>query len=139
MICLLKILCIFEVLFILISNDANTGTKTKDRRTVASTAVILMHRMGVDSSDLSPLFNQKSFIMLSTNDKRAHAPDLAIVAERNHQKNRFSLVDSYLKMAVPELVSDLIVEMNAKNKAYYFILESDLYEEFRAYCERRES
>ena len=66
--CLFKILCIFEVRNTLISNDANTETKTKRERTDASAAVILMHRMGVLRSDSLPLFNQKSFIMRNTND-----------------------------------------------------------------------
>lgn len=50
------------------SNDAITGTKKKREPTVASTAVIFMHRMGVGSRDSLHLFNQKSFIMLPTND-----------------------------------------------------------------------
>jgi hypothetical protein len=137
-------ICILKILFIFVSasntqfNDAITETKTKREPTVASTAVILVHRTCIARRDSLPLFNQKSFIMRA-NDGTISSPELASLAKRNHQKNSFSLVDSYLKMTVPELVSDLIIEMNAKNTAYYFILESDLFKEFKAYCERERS
>lgn len=48
--------------------DANTETKTKRERTVASTAVIFEHRLGVLRSDSLPLFNQILFKMRNTND-----------------------------------------------------------------------
>ena len=73
------------------------------------------------------------------NSTGASAPELANSSERNHHKKFFSLVDSYLKKTTPELASDLIIEVKAENKACYFIMESDFYEQFRAYCERRES
>jgi hypothetical protein len=68
MIWIFKILCIFEVRVIHISNDANTETKTKRKPTVASTAVIHTHRVCIARRDFLPLFNQKSFIMRANDE-----------------------------------------------------------------------
>lgn len=58
-----------------------TETKTKGRRTVASTTVLSMLRMGWVRSDLPPLFNQKSFIMRTQNDGANSPNEKAISAE----------------------------------------------------------
>lgn len=132
MICILKILYIFEVRNTLNSNDANTGTKTKREQTGASTAVILVHRMGVLRSDSLPLFNQNHFIMRNTNDVNGTVRLIKAL----HQANRISTQSSLDKRTREELIRDFNIEMDCKNQAYYFILENGHFEAFRDYCFR---
>jgi hypothetical protein len=77
-----KSIPIFGVLLTRTSNDAiSTETKTKRKPTVASTEVSHTHCVCVGSRDFLPLFNQKSFKMLPTNDERANGTPKAISAE----------------------------------------------------------
>jgi hypothetical protein len=101
------------VLLLLLRNtsnyqDANTETKTKRERTVASTAVIFEHRLDVLRSDSLPLFNLKSITMRNTNDDRATGTPKAVSAEtviqtitesddpKNLREHLRCLMDSYL-------------------------------------------
>lgn len=42
-----------------------------------------------------------------------------------------------LNVSINQLIGNYITEKNAKNKAYYFILEKGYFEQFRKYCERK--
>ena len=136
MIWILKMFCIFELLLKFNSNGAITETKTKRRPTVASTAVIFMHRMDLGSRDLLPLFHPNHFIMLPKNDKCPIGQNVAVIAKKNHKLNRGSITYTMLQKSVPELVAAFQIEMDCKNQAYYFILENGHFNDFRDYCQK---
>lgn len=51
-----------------------------------------------------------------------------------HKGNRESLINDLYGRSINQLINDFIVEMDAKNQAYYFILENGLFMQFRDYC-----
>jgi uncharacterized protein (UPF0548 family) len=74
--------------------------------------------------------------MRPTNDQSATARKAAITAKHYHQSHRASLIYGQLNKTVPQLVSDFLIEMDAKNQAYYFILENGHFDAFKAYCQK---
>ncbi|MFK8283513.1 hypothetical protein [Capnocytophaga canis] len=54
-----------------------------------------------------------------------------------HNQNRESLIKGLYNRSIQQLINDFIIEMDAKNKAYYFILESGLFNEFSNYCKKK--
>lgn len=50
-----------------------------------------------------------------------------------HKANEQYVVDRLRRLTQAELIRDYLVEMRAKNQAYYFILEKGLLERFRDY------
>ncbi|MFJ1426999.1 hypothetical protein ACILD6_00155 [Capnocytophaga canimorsus] len=54
-----------------------------------------------------------------------------------HNQNRESLIRGLYNRSIQQLIHDFIIEMDAKNKAYYFILESGLFNEFSNYCKKK--
>ena len=54
-----------------------------------------------------------------------------------HQVNRPELIQKQLFKSKDQLIRDLFIEMDAKNRAYYFILESGLLESFSDFCGER--
>ena len=117
----------------------STETKIRGRRTVASTAVLSRHRFGMSSSDLPSLFNNQILnVMLDKKGQRttSASENGTFVSEiqDNHKANRQSVINDLFNRPINQLVSDFMVEMDAKNKAYYFILESGMFMQFRDYC-----
>lgn len=55
-----------------------------------------------------------------------------------HQVNRPELIQKLLFKSKDQLIQKLLIELNAKNRAYYFILESGLLEQFHIYCREEE-
>lgn len=51
-----------------------------------------------------------------------------------HAVHRPELIQSLYNRSIQQLINDFIVEMDAKNKAYYFILEHGHFDAFRNYC-----
>lgn len=54
-----------------------------------------------------------------------------------HGDNRESLIKGLYNRSIQQLINDFIIEMDAKNKAYYFILENGLLNEFSNYCKKK--
>lgn len=131
--------CIFELRLTYNSNEAITRTKTKREPTVASTGVIHMLRMCVGRRDSLPLFNQKSFNMRPTNDESATAQETSFVdlVKQNHKHYRTPLIHDLQNKPQSELISAFLNEMDCKNEAYFFILENDHFDSFKAYCQKK--
>jgi hypothetical protein len=129
-----------------IQYGAITKNKKYGRPTVESTDVISMHRIDVLRRGPPFLFlsiHQNFFIMRNTNDDAKRVPKAnpcireAVPVIKARQKS-FDL-DLYLnKLSREQLIQDFKIEMNAKNKAYYFILENGHFEAFREYCHSQE-
>ena len=143
----IKIFCMFVVLDTLKNNQdatniSRTETKLLGRRTVASTAVLSKHRFGVSSSDLPSFYHNQTFsVMLDKKgqSKEQYSNCIGEILSLNkiskqHDLNRQSLIKSLNNRPKEELIDDFIVEMDAKNQAYYFILENGLFMQFRDYC-----
>ena len=115
-----------------------TETKIRGRRTDASSEIYSMPRMDWVRSDLPSLFNFNSFFMRTQNDKSttSASENGTFVSEiqDNHKANRQSVINDLFNRPINQLVNDFMVEMDAKNKAYYFILESGMFMQFRDYC-----
>lgn len=62
-------------------NHKQAETKSKGRRTDASSAVLSVLRTGKSRNDLPPLFNQNSFIMRDDLDKCGTCADRPLTAE----------------------------------------------------------
>ena len=90
--------------------------------------VLFMHRMDVYSSDLPSLFIFNSCNMLYTkngrngsNEATCNGDELPVNEIRNlHADNRQSVINDLFNRPINQLVNDFLVEMDAKNKAYYF-------------------
>ena len=54
--------------------------------------------------------------------------------KHNHTSEREKTLLKLLKLSKEELVDKFLVELSAKNKAYYFILENGLLNQFKNYC-----
>lgn len=54
-----------------------------------------------------------------------------------HNQKRESLIKGLYNRSIQQLINDFIIEMDAKNKAYCFILESGLFNEFSNYCKKK--
>ncbi|GIM49438.1 hypothetical protein [Capnocytophaga stomatis] len=57
--------------------------------------------------------------------------------QNSHKENRENLIKGLYNRSIQQLINDFIIEMDAKNKAYYFILESGLFNEFSNYCKKK--
>lgn len=57
--------------------------------------------------------------------------------QNSHKENRNSLIQGLYNRSINQLINDFITEMDAKNKAYYFILENGLFNEFSNYCKKK--
>lgn len=57
--------------------------------------------------------------------------------QNSHKENRENLIKGLYNRSIQQLINDFIIEMDAKNKAYYFILESGLFNEFSNYCKNK--
>jgi hypothetical protein len=119
-------------------------TKIWGRRTVASTEDLSEHRFECSRSDRPSLFNnQNLFIMREQKGQSTtcadeigtHVPEI----KNLYAGSRQSVINGLYNRPISQLVHDFMVEMDAKNKAYYFILENGHFDAFREYClgERR--
>jgi hypothetical protein len=65
-------------------------------------------------------------------------PEVATIAKLLHsKKNEAEYKQSLRNRDKEQLINDFIIEKNAKNRAYYFILESGNFDSFNAYCLNR--
>jgi len=51
-----------------------------------------------------------------------------------HQADRNRIISEAIRMPLVQFVDKFIIEMNAKNQAYYFILEHGYFNQFKDYC-----
>ena len=134
--------------FLILNQDAtnieNKSGTNKGRHTVESTEDLSWHRFEDSRSDLPPLFNnQKLFIMRGSkgqsttcaNEIGTFVPEI----KNLHAENRQSVINGLFNRPINQLVNDFLVEMDAKNKVYFFILENGHLDAFSSYCknERR--
>lgn len=52
-----------------------------------------------------------------------------------HAANRQRTINGLINRSVNQLINDFLVEMDAKNKAYCFILEHGHFDAFKSYCQ----
>jgi hypothetical protein len=52
-----------------------------------------------------------------------------------HAGSRQSVINGLYNRPISQLVHDFLVEMDAKNEAYYFILEHGHFDAFKSYCQ----
>lgn len=114
-----------------ITNKAET--KTRGRRTVESTTVQLMLRMGESRSDLPSLFNFKSNVMRDSMDKKGLPSPMALNAIHNSAKP--DVLQWLCSLTPQQLIAAYITEMDAKNRAYYFIIEKGHFSSFNNFCD----
>ena len=79
---------------------------------------------------------------MSTSDKRRNnQPDKDMMKRigRIQSSERAELIFDLYKKKVPELVNDILEEMDLKNEAYGYILEHGLGEDFRVWCNERKN
>ena len=147
MIWLFKILCIFVVLsfingteqpansegFFYAFKDKDVALPCIDRNSLCSPVEELSKGRGGIPIFMPPY----KFIVMLKNSTSTTVQELAIIAKQNHKNHRATLIYDLFKRPVSKLVSGFLTEMDAKNEAYYFILESGLFDQFKAYCERR--
>ena len=79
---------------------------------------------------------------MNTSDKcRNNQPDKDMLKRirRLHSSERANLIFDLYEKKVPELVKDILEEMDAKNEAYNYILEHGLGEDFRVWCNERKN
>ena len=119
-----------------------TETKIRGRRTAESAAVLSRHRFGVSSSDLPSLFNNQILnVMLDTkkdkSTKSAKVGTYVPEIKNLHAGSRQSVINGLYNRPISQLVHDFMVEMDAKNTAYYFILENGHFDAFADYCKNQ--
>lgn len=87
-----------------------------------------------DTAFLLPVV--KCIIPMSTTKvkKETGFPYSPMAVKALHNVNRPDLIQSLYNRSIQQLINDFIVEMDAKNKAYYFILEHGHFDAFRNYC-----
>lgn len=70
-----------------------------------------------------------------TKEKEYAKPTAQVASiRRAHLKERQKLVESISRMSIMQLAKQLADERDAKNEAYYFILQEGHYEAFKKYC-----
>jgi hypothetical protein len=119
------------------NHTKNAETKIRGRHTGESPAVISMHRIDLVRSDLPSLFNSKSFFMRTKNDERTKSSEIGTYVpeiKNLHAGSRQSVINGLFNRPINQLVHDFVVEMDAKNTAYYFILENGHFDSFADYC-----
>jgi hypothetical protein len=62
--------------------------------------------------------------------------DLGHEIKQQHKANQDALASSLYSMPKDQLIEDFLIEKNAKNRAYFFILENGYYDAFREYCSK---
>lgn len=135
--------CMFAVRIKLKFQDAKninykTETKIWGRRTVASTEVFSRHRFDLVRSDRPFLFNnQNLFFMRTKKDESTKSAEIGTYVpeiKNLHAGSRQSVINGLYNRPISQLVHDFMVEMDAKNTAYYFILENGHFDAFADYC-----
>lgn len=118
-----------------------TETEILGRRTVASTEVFSRHRFDLVRSDLPSLFNFNLFIMRTKKDDSTTCAEeigeFTPVIKNLHAGSRQSVINGLYNRPISQLVHDFMVEMDAKNTAYYFILENGHFDAFADYCKNQ--
>ena len=146
MIWLFKILCIFVVLsfingteqpansegFFYAFKDKDVALPCIDCNSLCSPVEELSKGRGGIPIFMPPY----KFIAMLKNSTSTTVQELAIIAKRNHKLNHPSLIYDLYQKSIPKLVSGFLTEMDAKNEAYYFILENGHFESFNTYCQR---
>lgn len=87
--------------------------------------------------DLPIFSSHKTFCMHNTKrSTQKQLQDKQLVAEIQslHSEAHKTRVIRLYKRSFGQLVEDFIVEMDAKNRAYYFIMQSGYLQEFEEYC-----
>lgn len=125
------------------SNDKIFTTK-KTEQNYWGSVLVQVHSLfeclsfDVSRSDYPSLFNQILNVMRDTKRQctTGASENGTFVSEiqDNHTANRQSVINDLFNRPINQLVNDFLVEMDAKNKAYYFILESGMFMQFRDYC-----
>lgn len=59
--------------------------------------------------------------------------NVQFIKELQERHGDFDNVKSLMNRSINQLINDFIVEKNAKNEAYYFILEKGYLEQFKEY------
>lgn len=79
--------------------------------------------------------------METSNNNRNNQPDKDMLKRirRIQSSERAELIFDLYNKKVPELVKDILEEMDAKNEAYNYILEHGLGEDFRVWCNERKN
>lgn len=79
--------------------------------------------------------------METSNNNRNNQPDKDMLKRirRIQSSERAELIFDLYEKKVPELVKDILEEMDAKNEAYNYILEHGLGEDFRVWCNERKN
>lgn len=125
------------------SNDKIFTTK-KTEQNYWGSVLVQVHSLfrclsfDVSRSDYPSLFNQIFNDMRDTKRQSttSASENGTFVSEiqNNHTANRQSVINNLFERPINQLVNDFLVGMDAKNKAYYFILESGMFMQFRDYC-----
>ena len=141
----IKIFYMFVVLYQFNFYGANSTNKCKEPKDKGAREFKKLNSFLICSANglvqqRAPLFihNQNLFKMLyqkRESTKSAKGSDLPVTEIKDlHASNRQSVINDLFNRPINQLVSDFMVEMDAKNKAYYFILESGMFMQFRDYC-----
>lgn len=79
--------------------------------------------------------------MSTSDNNRNNQPDKDMLKRirRIQSSERAELIFDLYEKKVPELVKDILEEMDAKNEAYNYILEHGLGEDFRVWCKERKN
>jgi hypothetical protein len=56
-----------------------------------------------------------------------------------HAAHRPQLINQLLQKSKSMLINDFFIEMDAKNQAYYFILEFGHFDAFKNYCQKQKT
>jgi len=71
--------------------------------------------------------------MTYTKPIKSHVPEI----KDAHAKEREGMIQKLSNFSFQKLLQLFISEMDAKNKAYYFIIESGNVNNFHEYCKKR--
>ncbi|HNX87736.1 MAG TPA: hypothetical protein PKH58_01530 [Paludibacteraceae bacterium] len=133
--CLLHTFVVRDILIFNEPKSKQTSFNPQGWRTVASTEVVSRLSFEVSRGDHLFFFNFKSSVMRDTEDE---ANELMLenfdAIRDSHSRHRPELILSLFERNKPQLINDFLVEMDAKNKAYYFIIESGHFSAFSEYC-----
>jgi len=67
------------------------------------------------------------------NKKELGQTILVNLAKNNHKAHRPTLIKKLNNLSKDQLIQNFLIEMDAKNEAYYFIIESGYYQQFHDY------
>jgi hypothetical protein len=68
--------------------------------------------------------------------KKGHS-DGSMAIKAMHASGRKTLIKRLYNRNIHQLINDFVVEMDAKNRAYYFILENGHLDAFKHYCQTK--